>query len=48
MFYEAVAVTPREFLVCGGAVGPHINKMKVTNQAFVVSLTPDLKQYSIH
>lgn len=47
LFYSAVAVNNREFLVCGGAVGPNISEMKQTDQAFVVSLTSNLKEYSI-
>ena len=28
-------------------VGPHVTKMRPTNQSFVVSLSEDLKEYSI-
>ena len=38
LFYAVVAVSSKEFLVCGGAVGSQIAQLKPTAQAFVVSL----------
>ena len=34
-------------MVCGGAIGPNVSSMVKTNKAFVVSITPNLKEYSI-
>jgi hypothetical protein len=47
LYYSAVGVSKRQFLVCGGVVGSHISNMIPTNQAFVVSITPNLKEYTI-
>lgn len=47
MFAGIVEVGTRDFMVTGGVVGKNINEMTPTNQAFVINVSQDTKDFQI-